>query len=86
MESKSRGELQEGSGAKALRRLGKLPPMSWALSALTEVYDAVVRVIDTLEMGNLIEEINEYSLRKAFGAVGVDAFMRVTVEAPSQLP
>ena len=87
MESKSRSELQTASGvAEALRPLGRYPPFSWALSVLTAVYDAVVRVIDTLEMGNLIEEINEHSLRSALRAVGIDAFMRITVESPSQLP
>ena len=72
--------------ADALGPLARIPPIRWVISALTAVHDAAARVIDILEMGNLIEEINEYSLRRALRAVGVEAFMRITVESPSELP
>ena len=49
--------------------------MRWVLSALTAVYGAVSKVLEALEIVNLTDELNEYSLIRAVTAVAVDAGM-----------
>ena len=85
MEQKSISVAQKASGVTVtLTPLARAPPIRWVVSALRAVYDGVSRIIDVLEMGNLIEELNEYSLRGALKAVGIDAYMSVAVESASK--